>query len=262
MKNNYKLGAVLAILGIVAGLLTFYLLAQTYNIVIDSHVIAGRSDEANSVRIVYALLGWLGVSAGALCGSVLFGFLKKEQWAWFWGAVASTVLLLVGFFPMIPAADADQAPVTGIVFGLAAVLWFGMLLIGGVNKKVIALLFVAGLAYVLTFINGVAPISKFQTTEGFWNGYFAIAQQLNWWGAAAWAIFIFAVLKQKSWAVPLGIFAALLSMIAGYPMAIHNMQLVNRFSMFLPGPIMSTIMLIIILLPGTQKLITTWGDDA
>jgi hypothetical protein len=220
----------------------------------------GRSDEGNSVRIVYAVLGWLGVSAGALCVSVLYGFLKKQQWAWFWGVVSGTVLLLSGFFPMIPAADAHQAPVTGIVFGLAAILWLGMLLVGGVNKKIIALLFVVGLAYVLTFINGVAPISKYQTTEGFWNGYFAIAQQLNWWSAAAWAIFSFAVLKRKSWAVPLGIFAASLSMIAGYPMAIHNMQLVNRFSMFLPGPIMSTIVLIIILLPGTQRLITSWED--
>jgi len=261
MKNNHKLGAVLAIVGVLAGLLTFYLLALTYNPVIDSHFAAGRSDEGNTVRFVYALLGWLGVSAGALCVSVLYGFLTKQSWAWFWGVVAGTVLLLAGFFPMIPAADAGLTPVTGIVFGLAAIVWLGMLLIGGVNKKIIALLFVTGLAYVLTFINGVAPISRYQTTDGFWNGYFAISQQLNWWSAAAWAIFSFAVLKGKYWAVPVGIFAASLSMIAGYPMAIHNMQIVNRFSMFLPGPIMSTIVLIIILLPGTQRLITSWQDE-
>ncbi|MEA3337574.1 MAG: hypothetical protein U9R25_16885 [Chloroflexota bacterium] len=260
MKNNNVLGAILAIIGIVAGLLTFYLLALTYNPVIDSHVAVGRPDEGNTVRFVYALLGWLGVSAGALCVSVLYGFLKKQPWAWFWGVVAGTVLLLAGFFPMIPAADGGLTPVTGIVFFLAAILWLGMLLVGGVNRKIIALLFVAGLAYVLTFINGVAPISRYQTTEGFWNGYFVIAQQLNWWSAAAWAIFSFAVVKRKSWAVPLGIFAASLSMIAGYPMAIHHMQTANRFSMFLPGPMMSTIMLIIILLPSTQKLITTWQD--
>lgn len=261
MKNNHKLGAVLAVVGIVAGLLTFYLLALTYHPVMDSHIADGRSDEANTVRFVYAFLGWLGVAAGALCGSVLYGFLKKEPWAWFWGVVAGTVLLLAGFFPMIPAADGGLAPVTGIVFGLAALVWFGMLFIGGVNYKIIALLFVAGLAYVLTFINGVAPISKYQTSEGFWNGVFAISQQLNWWGAAAWAIFSFAVLRQKSWAVPVGIFAASLSIIGGYPMAIHNVQLVNRFSMFLPGPILSTIMLIVILLPTTQKLLASWRDQ-
>lgn len=261
MKNNNKLGAILSVVGIVAGLLTFYLLALTYNPVIESHIAVGRSDEGNTVRFVYAILGWLGVAAGALCVSVLYGFLKKEPWAWFWGVIAGTVLLLSGFFPMIPAADGGVTPITGIVFFLAAIVWFGMLFVGGVNKKIIALLFVVGLAYVLTFINGVAPISRYQTTEGFWNGYFVITQQLNWWSAAAWAVFSFAVLKQKSWAVPLGIFAASLSMIAGFPMAINNMQIVNRFSMFLPGPIISGILLVVILLPNTQKLLSTWQTE-
>ena len=53
------------------------------------------------MRIVYAVLGWLGTTAGALCAAVLWGFLKKQSWACFWGAVAATVLLLAGFFPMI-----------------------------------------------------------------------------------------------------------------------------------------------------------------
>lgn len=261
MKNNNKLGVVLSLVGILAGLLAFYFIASTYNPVIQSHISGGRSDEGNTVRFVYALLGWLGTAAGALWGAVLYGFVKKETWAWFWGAVAATIQLLSGFFPMIPAADGGMPTPTMIVFGLAAVTWFGMLLIGGIHKKIIGLTFVAGLAYVLTFIDGVAPISKYQTSEGFWNGMYVMSQQVNWWGAAAWAIFIFAVFKRKSWAVPLGIFAALMSIIGGYPMGIHNVTEVGRFSMFLPAPIMSTILLVVILLPGTQKLITTGGRD-
>ena len=260
MNRNDKLGAILAVIGILAGLLTYYFLAQTYNTVISSHIAVGRADEGNTVRIVYALLGWLGVAAGALCGSVLYGFLKKQSWAWFWGVVAGTILLLAGFFPMIPAADGGLPTPTSVVFILAAVVWFGMLLIGRVDRKVILLVFVAGLAYVLTFIDGVAPISKFQTSQGFWNGMYVMAQQANWWGAAAWAVFIFAVLKRKSWAVPLGIFAALMSIIGGYPMAINNVLEVKRFSMFLPAPIISTLLLVVILLPGTQKLITGWQE--
>ena len=260
MKNNNILGAVLAVIGIVAGLLTLYFLADTYNTVISTHIAVGRPDEGNTVRIVYAVLGWLGVAAGALCGSVLFGFLNKKSWAWFWGVVAATILLLVGFFPIIPAADGGLPTPTAVVFVLAGVMWFGFLLIGGVDRKVILLTFAAGLAYVLTFIDGVAPISKFQTSSGFWNGMYVMSQQASWWGAAAWAIFIFAVLKRKSWAVPLGIFAALMSIIAGYPMAINNIIEVKRFSMFLPAPLISTILLLIILLPGTQKLITNWKE--
>jgi hypothetical protein len=146
-------------------------------------------------------------------------------------------------------------------------MWFGMLFVGDVDKKVIGLTFTAGLAYVLTFIDGVAPISKFQATyqfpaefvsntDAFWNGIYVMSQQVNWWGAAGWAIFIFAAIKKKSWAVPVGIFAGVMSMIGGYPMGIYNVFEAQRFSMFLPAPILSTVLLIILCLPKTQKLIT------
>ncbi len=272
MKNNYKIGAFLAFLGLLAGILSLYFIADTYNTVIHTHFNAGQWEESNTVRIVYAVLGWLGTAAGALSAAVLWGFLKKEDWAWFWGVVASTVLLLAGFFPMIPAADSGLATPTMWVFLLAAIMWFGMLLIGDVNKKVIGLTFAAGLAYVLTFIDGVAPISRFQTTfqtaetfvqntDSFWNGVFVISQQVNWWGAAGWAIFIFVALKKKSWAVPVGIFAATMSIIGGYPMGISHVLESGRFSMFLPAPIMSTIMLVILLLPSTQKLIVNQSEN-
>jgi hypothetical protein len=266
LKDNYTLGAVLAVIGIIAGILTLYLLADTYNTVISTHFNAGEWEESNTVRVVYAVLGWFGIAAGALSVSVLYGFLTKQAWAWFWGVVAATVLLLAGFFPMIPAGDSGLPVPTVIVFGLGAVMWFGMLFIGGIENKLIGLTFVAGLAYVLTFIDGVAPISKFQTTfqepgniisstDAFWNGMYVMLQQVNWWGAAAWAGFIFAAILRKPWAVALGVFAASMSIIGGYPMGIYNMTEVGRFSMFLPAPIISTILLIVILLPGTQRLI-------
>ena len=258
MKGNHRLGAILAVLGILTGLLVFYLLASQYNLVIDDKVAAGRTDEATSVRITYAVLGWIGTAAGAIWAAVLYGFLNKEKWAWFWGAVAATIQLLAGFFPMIPAMDSDLPIPTITVFIPAAVLWFGMLFIGGVEKKIITLTFVAGLAYVLTFIDGVAPIAKYTTShdDHFWNGMYVMSQQISWWGAAAWAIFIFAVLARKPWALPVGIFAACMSMIAGYPLGLHNALFeVHRFSMFLPAPLLSTILLAVLLLPGVRKLL-------
>ena len=84
---------------------------------------------------------------------------------------------------------------------------------------------------------------------------YVMSQQVNWWGAAAWAGFIFAAILRKPWAVALGVFAAIMSIIGGYPMGIYNVTEVGRFSMFLPAPILSTILLVVILLPGTQRLI-------
>lgn len=266
MKNNHRLGAALAVLGIVTGLILFYLLAGQYNLLIDSKVADGRTDEATSVRITYAVLGWIGISAGALWAAVLYGFLRKEPWAWFWGTVGATIQLLAGFFPMIPAMDSHLPTPTAVVFVLAAILWFGMLFIGGVDRKIIALTFIAGLAYVLTFIDGVAPIAKYTTShdDPFWNGMYVMSQEVSWWGAAAWAIFIFAVLKKKkAWAIPVGIFAAVMSMLAGYPLGLHNALVeVHRFSMFLPAPLMSTGLLIYLLLPGTRRMLDAWNAAA
>ena len=85
MKNNSKLGAGLAVLGILTGLLFFYLIAAQYNPVIDAHALVGRTDEATSVSITFAVLGWLGITAGAIWAAVFYGFLRKEKWAWFCG---------------------------------------------------------------------------------------------------------------------------------------------------------------------------------
>ena len=260
MKNNTKLGIALTVLGILTSLVIFYMLAAQYNLVIDTKVAAGRTDEATAVRITYAVLGWIGITTGAIWAAVGYGFLNKENWAWFWGAVAATIQLLVGFFPMIPAMDSDLPTPTIVIFILAAILWFGMLLIGGVGKKIIALTFIAGLAYVLTFIDGVAPIAKYTTShdDPFWNGMYVMSQQVSWWGAAAWAIFIFAVLKKKAWAIPVGIFAGTMSMLAGYPMGLHNALFeVHRFSMFLPAPLLGTALVIYLSLPGTRKMLET-----
>lgn len=259
MKNNHKLGIFLAIVGILTGLLTFYLLAEQYNLVIAAKLATDRADEAASVRITYAVLGWIGISAGAIWAAVLYGFATKEKWAWFWGAVAATIQLLVGFFPMIPAMDSHMATPTLFVFLPAAVLWFSMLIIGGVEKRIIAVTFIAGLAYVLTFIDGVAPIAKYTTShdDPFWNGMYVMSQQVSWWGAAAWAMFIFAALKKKTWAIPVGIFAGAMSMLAGYPLGIHNAFIeVHRFSMFLPAPLLSTLLVIYLSSPWGRRLLS------
>jgi hypothetical protein len=163
---------------------------------------------------------------------------------------------------MIPAMDSDLPTPTMWIFVLAAVLWFAMLFIGGVKKGIITLAFIAGLAYVLSFIDGVAPISKYTTShdDPFWNGMYVMTQQINWWGAAAWAVFIFALLKKKSWTIPVGIFAGAMSMLAGYPLGLNNALFeAHRFSMFLPAPMISTGLVVYLALPGTRKILEAWN---
>jgi hypothetical protein len=259
LKNNHKFGIALSTVGILTGLLILFILAGIYNVDINGKIADGRPDEALTVKIVFAMLGWLGISAGALWVMVLYGFLNKTKWAWFWGTVAATIQLLSGFFPMIPPASIGLPTPTIWVFLIAFGLWFGMLLIGGVDPKIIALAFVSGLAYVLTFIDGVGAISRYQTVdEGFAIGMYAMGQMINWWGAAACGVFIYALVKGKPWTIPMGIFAASISIFGGYPVGITDVIRLGRFSMFLPAPLMSTGLLIYLMLPGTRRMIGNW----
>lgn len=262
MKNNHKLGATLAVVGIIVGLLVLFIMANIYQVNIDGKVADGRPDEALTVRIVFAILSWWGISAGALWVMVLYGFLTKANWAWFWGTVAATIQILAGFFPIIPPSSIGLPAPTMWIFLIAFVLWFGMLLIGGVDRKIITITFLSGLAYVLTFMDGVGAISRHQTeAEGFISSMYGVSQMVNWWGAAAWAVFIFALVKGKSWALPLGIFAAAMSLFGGFPVGITDVFVKGRFSMFLVAPVMSTGLLILLLLPSTRKIISTWTQS-
>ena len=262
MKNNQKLGATLAVVGIILGLLVLFIMANIYQVNIDGKIADGRPDEAITVRIVFAILSWWGISAGALWVMVLYGFLTKASWAWFWGTVAATIQILAGFFPMIPPSSIGLPAPTVWIFLIAFVLWFGMLLIGGVDRKIIFIAFLSGLAYVLTFIDGVGAISRHQTeAEGFISSMYAVSQMVNWWGAAAWAVFIFALVKGKSWALPLGIFAAAMSLFGGFPVGITDVYVKGRFSMFLVAPVISTGLLIFLLIPSTRKVISAWTQS-
>ena len=81
---------------------------------------------------------------------------------------------------------------------------------------------------------------------------------VTWWAATAWAVFIYALVVGKNWTIPAGIFASSLSIIAGLPVGLTDVVRLRRFSMFLPGPLLSAILLVVILLPGTKKLINGW----
>ena len=258
-KNNEKLGATLSFVGILLGFLALYLIAITYIPIVDGKILDGRPDEAITVRIVHAMMGWIGMTGSAIWAVALYGFLNKKEWAWSLGVVAGTLQLLSGFFPMIPPASIGMATPTLWVFVIAFILWFAMLFIGGVNNKIIALSFVSGLAYVMIFIEGVSKLRKEKDDyNDLLIGMYAMGLVVTWWAATAWVVFIYALVIGKDWTIPVGIFAASLSIIAGLPVGLTDVVRLGRFSMFLPGPLLSAILLVVILLPGTKNLINDW----
>lgn len=259
LKDNHKLGAILSVVGILTGLLVLFLMVSIYQINIDGKIAGERPDEAITVQIVFALLSWLGVSAGSLWVAVLYGFINKTPWAWLVGTIAASIQLLAGFFPIIPPSSIGLPAPTVWVVLIAFILWFGMLFIGGVEKKIVIFAFFSGLAYVLTFIDGVGAISRYQTEEkGFIASMYGMSQMINWWGATVWVVFIIALVKGKPWAVPVGVFAAAMSMFGGFLVGVTDVVIKGRFSMFLVAPVMSTGLLIYMLMPKTKKMLDEW----
>jgi len=176
------------------------------------------------------------------------------------GLIGSTLSLLAGFFPMIPTMSRDATPVTAAVFFPSLVLWAGLLFVRKTDWKVGALAFAAGLAYVLSFMDGVATIDKIQLSVGqdALNGMYVMVQQINWWATIAWAVFIFALLGRKPWAQVVGIGAGLMAALGGFPLAVVSTLEVGRFSMFAPSPLLSVALVVILMLPATRHLLADW----
>ncbi len=263
MQDNHKLGAVLAVLGTIVGMIGFYVFVQTYNPLISTMIRLNRAYEGESVRYTFALLGYLTIAAGALWTLALYGFLTKERWAWMIGIIASTLSILAGFFPTVPAMDAKMPPVTGVIFLPNLLLWLALLLfVRKTDWRIVTLALLAGVAFTLSFMDGVAPISKFHQTLGqpALNGMYLFVQQINWWASAAWAVFIFALVGRKPWARVVGIGAGLLEVWGGYPVGIVNMLEVQRFSLFLPAPLLSTALVIFLMLPYARRLLANWAS--
>ena len=264
MKKTNYLGIAIAVTGFFLGLFLFYLLAQNYMLVVNGKLTSAipRPDEALAVEITYSMLGWLGIGASGLWGAVLYGFINKLEWSWRYGTIAAALQMLAGFFPTIPAKSIDLPAATMPVFIIATILWFGVMYIGKVKIKVVALLFIIGMAYVLSYVNGVAIISKYQTTtyNDVWKGMYAVVFLVTWFAAISWLTVSFGILTRKEYTVPLGIMAALMAMIGGYTLAIVNIMEVERFSMFLPAPLLSTGLLIYLFFPSAKKLMTEWED--
>ncbi len=262
MQDNFKLGAVLAVIGAIIGMVGFFVFVQIYNPLITTMVNLNRAHEGQSVRYTFAVLAYLTITAGALWTLALYGFLTKERWAWMLGIIASTLSILAGFFPMVPAMDAKVPPATAVIFVPSLVLWLALFFVRKTDWRIVTLALVAGIAFTLSFMDGVAPIAKFRETLGqdAVNGMYLFVQQINWWASAAWAVFIFALVARKPWARVVGIGAGLLECWGGYPIGVLNMLEVKRFSLFLPAPLLSTALVIFLMLPYARKLLADWAS--
>lgn len=253
-ETRRTLGLTIAVIGALLGLIgTLVLFVRWYDPVIEAEHMAGRPDEGLIVQYIFPALSDIGVIAGVLWALAAYGFAARRNWAWTLAVVANVMALQSSFFPMIPPVTRDLPPATALIF-VPNLLFYLLLLtlVRPVSARTLIIGLLSGIAMVLSFMNGVASTNK-MIVEG--AAIFTAVQRLNWVAALGWGIFTVGILvKPAAWVRWLGLGAGLLELTAGLPLGIKTAAASGRFSMFLPAPLLSLALLILLLLPVGRRL--------
>jgi hypothetical protein len=215
---------------------------------IAAEIAAGRPDEGIIVEYVFPVLSDIGIIAGVLWAVAAYGFGRRRPWAWSLAVIANVMALQGSFFPMIPPLTRDLPPVTGLIFVPNLVFYFGLLwFVRRVDWRTMAVGLFSGIAMVMSFMNGVASTNRLIVTG---MPLFVVVQRLSWVAAAGWGVFTAGLLiKPAEWVRMVGIGAGLLAVSVGLPLGLSAAIEAGGFSMFLPAPLLSLGLAVLLLMP-------------
>jgi len=188
--------------------------------------------------IFFPIFADIGILGGILWILAGIAFLQKKKWGYTAAVFGVVFSLKASFWPNIPTMEGGAVlPVWFLIFLPNLVMYF-VLLRSMRNESWIKMLFgmFTGMAFILNFINGIASTTR-------------MVQY-----AADYDIGLF-VAKKKEWVRIVGLSGAIVSMVGGFPLAIHSMILAfqleeKAFSMFIMAPVLSTVVGIVFLFPG------------
>lgn len=264
-RVNYSLGAIVSLAGSLLGIVGFlWLFTEWWPRMFAAEMAKGRPDEAFIVTFIIPALNDVGIIGSVVLAVAAWGFFKQKTWAWGVGMAGIVLMMQGSFFPMIPAASSGLAPMYAILFVPVFAMYLIMtLFVRKVDGKIVTLSIVAGMTYVLTFMNGIAATNRIWLSieaHGLGDSLFVAVERLNWYAAIAWGVFVVALLMQQKWALPVGIGAGIMGFAGGILIAYVSMASHGGFSMFTAGPIFSGLLLVMFLLPKGQKVVTDWVE--
>ncbi len=228
-------------------LVAFYLFVSDWWLVFETEIAHGRPDEAEIVRWILPGLNDLIMIGGVIWLMAAYGFFTHAKWASSAGVIASVVSMVGAFFWMIPPASRGLFPSYLWIFLANMAGWAIMALhTRRLALWVAGISLLAGMTYVLTFMNGIASTDRIIVTG---RAIYVAAQRLNWASAVAWGVAVIGMIHLKPWARLLGIGAGVLGFLAGAPLAYATMQASGTFSMFAPAPAMGLLLAILFALP-------------
>ena len=263
MSGRNILGVVLSLLGAIMGLLlTPYFFMLQYADLMGAEAALGGSGLgcALVVEFIFPVISDLGMIGGALYLVAGISFMSGDKHAFKIAVVANVLALQAAFWPIIPLIVTSMTPWFAINFLGNLVIFFLLLLsVGRISGKVTLMALLTGMAWVLAFMNGVAATNRIVYLTGLGDPLsilYTTMQRVNWVASLAWGVTTVAiVLSPKEWVRKLGLGSAILAIVAGYPSGLIS-PFGGGFSMFLLGPMLSTLLLILFISPKLwEKLV-------
>lgn len=263
MSGRNVLGCILSLVGGLMGiLLTPYFFMLQYTDLIAAEAALGGSGLgcALVVQFIFPFISDLGMIAGAMYLVAAISFMSKnDKYAFKIAVVANVLALQAAFWPIIPLLVTQMIPTFAIMFLSNLVIFFLLLLsVGRISGKTTLMALLTGMAWVLAFMNGVASTNRITVLMGsnpLWVLYTTM-QRVNWVASLGWGVTtVLIILEPKELVRKLGLGSAILAIVAGYPSGMIS-PFGGGFSMFLLGPMLSTLLLLLFISPKLwEKLV-------
>ena len=259
MKQNEKLGGVLAIVGALMGIVGHYVLFTNWY---HTGMAAEAAEPGCEIllKYIHPAISDLGILAGVLFAVSAYGFFTSRKWAFLLSVVAIVLALQGSWFINVPYMSAGLPPIYFTLFWPYLIMYFLLVrLVGRVpwSRTMVGML--AGMAFVFCFMNGIASTSRIITVGA---PIFTMVQRLHWLAMIGWGIVtVGIILRPMEWMRVLGLSAGTLELVVGIPLAIVTAQELGRFSLFALAPITCFVLLVLFLWPKVwQKLVASYDE--
>ncbi|MHA1520820.1 MAG: hypothetical protein ACTSRK_11620 [Promethearchaeota archaeon] len=270
-KSEGFMGIIALILGVGGVYLSYDFIFRFLTPILSAETDAAQECAATAPFYIPAF-ATIGIIGGILWLMASVGFFQKKKWAYAVSVYAVIISLFANMWPNIPAME-SKAAIPGpwfLIFVPNLVVYFYLVQNKGkssVGKTYFGL--VVGMAFILNFINAIAATTRMvnrlpETNAGDFSGAYMymltmpthmIASAL--FGVAAVGMFL---AKKKEWVRMVGLGAAFMGIVAGFPLAYYSTfihtaldGLEPAFSMFTLGPVMSLLAGFVYLFPSVWK---------
>ncbi|MDX9954297.1 MAG: hypothetical protein RBT75_09385 [Anaerolineae bacterium] len=248
MKINYRLGAILALIAALLGIIGhFVLFLDWYEV--GMHAESAEPGCELLLVTVHPLLTDFGILAGVLFAVSAYGFFTQKRWAFLLSVIALVLALLGAWFVNVPYMAAGLPPVYFTLFLPYVVLYFLFLvLVGKVSWSRTLFALFTGIAYIFCWMNGIASTSRI-ITQG--APIFTLVQHLHFVAMAGWAVVTVGIIMQpREWLRVLALVAGVAELVVGIPLAIATGMELGRFSLFAMAPIACFFLVAVLVWPG------------